>query len=341
MRREGSVGSDERRSEAALRRQLLERRRGKTAGAGTCKNSGFTWPHFRDDDNDDNGGGDYDHPGYGKPLDDNYWGVGYVVRRDRTRSPPRRDYSAPSGRRHDAAQIQAVFTGTFNKLSMAQVPSSDSEQLDYAARFCRLADALIGGDNPEGNQAWSAAGEVPVPLVFTRLREALRLPPAAAPLPRPSAAEVNDALDDMLMRLPLLNIDAPGGHGALGACAGSGAHGAAAGSWADLDFVASSPVGPLVPVAQEAGLNEDATPAPTEAGRNAGPWDTTCPPVGPAASVAQAAGLYDDAAPAPTEAGRVSAPTCDDDNDDLEGIEALFCTPPVIDVGLVPPAVRP
>lgn len=171
--------------EAALRWRLLEHHRGRVAAAvGSCKTAAFTWPHRGDRDDDHDDGHDYEHPGHSSKYNDAYWGTDSTVRRDRTRSPPRRNYGAPVGMRHDGAQLRALFAGSLNIFTKGQrlhLPIDNKEasdlagSLSFADRFNKLANTLTATDDTAGERAWS--DPVSIGGVFTRLKTALLLPP--------------------------------------------------------------------------------------------------------------------------------------------------------------------
>lgn len=189
-----------------------------------CDDRPFVWPSRRGDDDDDDNG-DYDHPGQGRKLGDDYWGCAGVARRDRTRSPPRRNYAPPHERRHEAgdprlnnlapSQLQALFVvqaTTLKNCVQQQVieapDTTDISTLDARKRFwhtdadeyirkaCWLADRLGIEDAVQGEKAWS--DPVPLPRVFNTLRAAL--------LPAPSTASLT--IQDVDRALDILCIEA-------------------------------------------------------------------------------------------------------------------------------------
>lgn len=190
--------------EAALRRSLLERRRGKApTGRTTCNDQGFVWPGHGDDDTDD-----YDHPGHGRKYDDTFWGTDVPIRRDRTRSPPRRHYNTPTGRRHDAAILKAIFNNTLSMLPTTQVNKTahpiDSMRLtdgstadDEALLLANKAGCLTSRLTPTDPGEKVMPEPVKVQHVFARLKEDLHIP--TTPPLAPSVAEVAAALDAMLL----------------------------------------------------------------------------------------------------------------------------------------------
>nr|CAB3475795.1 unnamed protein product [Digitaria exilis] len=194
--------------EETLRRQLLQRRwRASSRASRGCKDTGLAW--HREDDDDDMGD-DQDPWGKGLGYSDDYWGIATSGRRDRTCSPPRRDYSAPTGCRHNAAHFRALFTNTISLISSSKVtnplttPTSATRSGDTANRFYNIIDKL---EDDLGNEAWSEP--VPASRVFNKLRMDLRLPAAATPR-GPTVEDINTALDVMLRRLPHLHIDNDG-----------------------------------------------------------------------------------------------------------------------------------
>ena len=81
----------------------------------SCKDGSFTWPRRGNDDDDGSSGDDYAHPGRGgrgRACRD-----GEAVRRERTRSPRRRDVDFRGGRRH------ADHVGSQSSLSPLRTPT--------------------------------------------------------------------------------------------------------------------------------------------------------------------------------------------------------------------------
>lgn len=143
------------------------------------------------------------------------------MRRDRTRSPPRRrDYDAPAGTRHYAAHLKALFAGSLSIFSKGQqvqlrVDNTNAAELagslSFANRFNKIAVSLMVTDGAPGERAWS--DPVPLPAVFSRLRTSLLLPPEPTPETSPTIADVDKALANMLFRPPPSTPAPPQGSG--------------------------------------------------------------------------------------------------------------------------------
>nr|TKW17005.1 hypothetical protein SEVIR_5G337100v2 [Setaria viridis] len=193
-------------------RQVDGNRNKHRADKSTCK-QGFTWPPRRgeDDDDDDDVHHDYNHPGHGRKFGDAYWGCAPSGRRERTRSPPRRNYAPPQGHHHAREQsnfspshLRALFQAQASALTgnvQVTSPANDfalkdrnrgTDADDFIRKFAAIADRLDSEDNSSGEKAWSAT--IPLPRVFDTLRAALLPAP-----PPPTVAAVEQALDAMFV----------------------------------------------------------------------------------------------------------------------------------------------
>nr|CAB3486185.1 unnamed protein product [Digitaria exilis] len=108
---------------------------------GSCNDRPFSWPTRHDDDDDE----DYHHPGQGDAkFSEGYWGVG-EVRRERTRSPPRRNYGDHKGRHIDLGnRTGAGAAGVRLDVLMPATQNLSKEQLQalFAVRAHRLKTDL-------------------------------------------------------------------------------------------------------------------------------------------------------------------------------------------------------
>ncbi|CAO2043195.1 unnamed protein product [Urochloa humidicola] len=218
--REGRAarGVRDTRGERDARGKRPERGGRARSGRSSCREHGFAWPAKRGDDGDD----DYDHPGRGRDtpagytffaLDDNE-----PVRRERTRSPRRREGgfwrrrgwnddhpddaqqsngdddndNSPAGRLHlGDGMLSSGATGnddTEFQAAFAAQASALKDGMELAERFAHR----LGIDGLTiGNVAWSGAAPdnietvVPASRAFGRLRSTLQ---------QPSLEEVDRAL---------------------------------------------------------------------------------------------------------------------------------------------------
>ncbi|CAN6217852.1 unnamed protein product [Urochloa humidicola] len=356
---------DTRMAREPRREQGNERRR---AGRTSCKEQGFTWPHGRDEDGDD----DYDHPGRGR---DASLGFSFLslndsepMRRERTRSPRRRDGAfwrrrlvhddhaaqrtderdddddiAPAawerGRGHGGSQGDSgnqdlhgllATQAHASKTTAAFLLNKVSSNTDALLQqmACRFAARL----ERDGDAAWSEA-QVPAARVFGRINSSLRAP---------TVQEVEAALDALQFggnaysregTAPEEDADHYGRPSSLGTTTAD-----------DPGVLQSSPGGPghdmgLVtptgPVGPRLDGSMEATPTgPVGPGRDGSVEQIPTAHSGPASDVH--AGPDDVDGPEHDD-----GPEQEDDHDaNNYGLDDLFCTPPPPIINR-PPARRP
>jgi hypothetical protein len=187
--------------------------RERAGGRTSCK--GFVTDRTRrcdgDNNDSDNYGGDNERRRLGNLTGASFWGFDEEgpVRRERTRSPPRRDYTY---RGHD--NEPAVLHRLFAEALQCNPPTVDpeprrSDGLDFISRAHRLLDRV--DQNASGNDTWS--GMVPLVRVFNTLRTSLHQPSPADNghnldnlQPAPSV-EVTAALSDLELQHQLLGAE--------------------------------------------------------------------------------------------------------------------------------------
>jgi hypothetical protein len=175
--------------------------RDRAGGRTSCKGFFNDRARRRDDDNDDtdNHGADNDRRGLGNLTGASFWGFDEEgpVRRERTRSPPRRDYTR---RGHVLAPttLHTQFADALQRKTQAVDPTAGG--LHFISRAHRLLERA--GNNTAGDDAWS--GMVPLARAFNTLRASLhQLSPAAnghnvySFCSTPSVEEVAAALSDL------------------------------------------------------------------------------------------------------------------------------------------------
>jgi hypothetical protein len=119
-------------------------------------------------------------------LDDAYWGL---FPRERTRSPPRRNYATQHGRRQTDSLLQAQFASA---LAGAPLPDAPLQGQSLEAGLLNRVCSLVGRlklDAVRGDAAWSENAALPVRCVFDRLRAHLT--------PAPTVAQVELALEGL------------------------------------------------------------------------------------------------------------------------------------------------
>jgi hypothetical protein len=141
-RSRGNRGSNSRRSDG----------RERVGGRTSCKGFINDRTRRRDDDNDDsdNYGGDNERRGLGNLTGASFWGFDEEgpVRRERTRSPPRRDYTH-RGHVIAPAALHRQFAEALQRNTPTVDPTADA--LDFISRDQRLLDRV--GQNAAGNDA--------------------------------------------------------------------------------------------------------------------------------------------------------------------------------------------
>jgi hypothetical protein len=185
--------------------------RERAGGRTSCK--GFINDRTRrhDDDNDDNDnyGGDNERRGLGNLTGASFWGFDEEgpVRRERTHSPPRRDYTH-RGHVIVPVALHRQFAEALQRNPPTVDPTADG--LDFISRAHRLLDRV--GQNASGNDAWS--GMVPLVRVFNTLRASLHQPSPADNghniynlQSTPSVEEVAVALSDLELQHQLLGAE--------------------------------------------------------------------------------------------------------------------------------------
>ncbi|CAN6372184.1 unnamed protein product [Urochloa humidicola] len=353
------------------REQGNERRR---TGRTSCKEQGFTWPHGRDEDGDD----DYDHPGRGRDasLGFSFFSLNdsEPVHRERTRSPRRCDGAfwrhrpvhddhaahrtderdddddiAPAagerGRGHGSLQGDSgnqELSGLLaahayaSKTTAAFLLNKVSSNTD--ASLQQMACRFAVRHERDGDATWSEA-QVPAARVFGRINSLLRAP---------TVQEVEAALDALQFGENAYNKegaapeedaghhDRPPSSSTTTADDPDMLQSSLGGPGYDLGLV--TPTGPAGP-----GLdgNTEATPTgPVGPGRDESAEQLSAAHSGPASDAL--AGPDDADGPEHVD-GLVGADGPEQENDDDAnnyGLEDLFCTPPPPIVNR-PPARRP